>query len=122
MFLDTNYLIENAKAGSAAAQRVDAWLLSGEPLHVSALAWAEYLCGPLTPGEEVSSLAVVTDIWPLGADAASLAAYLFNQTGRRRRSLPDCVIAATAILARQPLATLNPSDFQPFLRFGLTLA
>ena len=71
LFLDANYLIENTKAGRAAAQWVDDGLRSREPLYVSALAWAEYLGGPLTPREEMSSLARLIDFSPLDAEAAT---------------------------------------------------
>jgi predicted nucleic acid-binding protein len=36
--------------------------------------------------------------------------------------MPDCIIAATAMLAQQPLATLNLADFKPFVPFGLRMA
>jgi predicted nucleic acid-binding protein len=122
MFLDTNYLIGNGQSGSAAAVQIDGWLLAGEALHTSAIAWAEFLCGPLTTSEEQLGAAILHSIHPTDAKVASLGATLFNATGRRSRSLPDCLIAATAILAQQPLATLNRSDFEPFVPFGLTLA
>ena len=122
MFLDTNFLIANANSGSPAAQQVDQWIMDGTSLHVSAIAWAEYLCGPLSPAEEASTAALLGAIHPVDADIATLAAQLFNATGRRSRSLPDSLIAATAILAKRPLASLNHADFLPFTPFGLTLA
>ena len=122
MFLDTNFLISNGKAGSPAARQVDQWVTAGTALHVSAIAWAEYLCGPLNPAEEAATATLLAAIHPADAPIASLAAQLFNATGRRSRSLPDCLIAATAILAQQPLATLNNADFLPFQSYGLTLA
>ena len=45
-----------------------------------------------------------------------------NQTGRRSRSLADCMIGAVAIRCGAKLATINASDFHPFLPFGLILA
>lgn len=49
-------------------------------------------------------------------------AELFNQTGRRRGSRFDCMIAATTIGAQAQVATVNQSDFQVFVPHGLTLA
>ena len=61
----------------------------------------------------------------MDAATATLGSRLYNFTGRRSRSLADCLIAATAtataILAGQPLASANLSDFQPFTAYGLTL-
>ena len=56
----------------------------------------------------------------LPADAL-LAARLFNQSGRRSRTLADCMIAAIAIRSRASLATLNPADFKPLVPHGLLL-
>jgi len=50
-----------------------------------------------------------------------LAAILFNQTGRRSRTLADCMIAAVAIRCNAKLATINASDFQAFVQHGLIL-
>jgi predicted nucleic acid-binding protein len=47
---------------------------------------------------------------------------LFNQTGRRSRSLADCMIAAVAIRCGARLATSNKMDFQPLTGYGLALA
>jgi predicted nucleic acid-binding protein len=60
-------------------------------------------------------------IVPFGEPEAALAARLFNDTGRRRGSRFDCLIAATAILAQAKIATLNASDFKVFASHGLRL-
>ena len=35
---------------------MDQWVIAGTSLHVSAIAWAEYLCGPLSPTEEAATV------------------------------------------------------------------
>ena len=45
--LDTNFLVQATIAGSPAHGQVRAWSAIQEDLGVSAIAWAEFLCGPL---------------------------------------------------------------------------
>jgi predicted nucleic acid-binding protein len=121
--LDTNYLVGLAVARSPQAQRVDQWLASGESLAASALAWAEFLNGPVQPQEIALVESVIEGrVVPFDKAAAILAADLFNQTRRRRGSRFDCLIAATAILVQADLATENSGDFAPFVSHGLKLA
>jgi predicted nucleic acid-binding protein len=120
--LDTNYLIGLAVRGSNPAAKVDGWLAAGEPLAASALAWTEFLNGPVSADEIVLVESVIEErIVPFEKPAAVLAAKLFNETGRRRGSRFDCLIAATAILANAGLATENQKDFTPFVAHGLKL-
>ena len=49
--LDTNYLIGLLVKHSAVALEVDGWLAAGESLAASAIAWTEFLNGPVTPLE-----------------------------------------------------------------------
>ena len=49
--LDTNYLIGLLVKGSPQALEVDAWLAAGQPFAASAIAWTEFLNGPVTPLE-----------------------------------------------------------------------
>ena len=90
---------------------------------VSTMVWAEFLCGPVSR-ESIRAWEQVLAgrILALDARIAEQAAALFNQTGRRLRSLPDCIIAATAINQSAKLATLNREDFAPFASHGLQLA
>ena len=120
--LDTNSLIGLLVRGSAPAAEVDKWLAAGELLATSAVAWSEFLNGPVTPVEISRVGAVIQSrIVPFGQVEAVLAADLFNKTGRRRGSRFDCFIAATAILAGAGVATANQSDFKAFLPQGLKL-
>jgi predicted nucleic acid-binding protein len=102
--------------------KVDQWLASGESLAASAIAWSEFLNGPVTSSEANQVEAVLqSQIISFGKAEAALAADLFNKTGRRRGSRFDCLIAATAILHQAELATINQADFKPFMPHGLKL-
>ena len=121
--LDTNYLIGLLVKGSSESADVDAWLAAGQTLAASAIAWAEFLNGPIAPLEVNRAEAVLqSQIIPFGQKEAVLAAELFNQTGRRRGSRFDCLIAATAIVLQAEVATVNQSDFKVFVAHGLKLA
>ncbi len=122
MHLDTNYLI--AYAGDASADvvaNVEQWIREDRKFCCSAMAWAEFLCGPVLPGEIAAMESLLHAMLPVTPELAAAAASLFRETGRRSRSLPDCIIAASAIASKAPLATLNRSDFNPFLPHGLEL-
>jgi predicted nucleic acid-binding protein len=120
--LDTSFLIRALVRDSREDERLRAFLGAGESLAMSTVAWAEFLCGPVeAPLLELVGQ-IVTRLVPFGEDTAALAADLFNQTGRRRGSLADCMIAATAIRAKATLATHNPVDFRRFQAAGLELA
>jgi predicted nucleic acid-binding protein len=80
------------------------------------------LCGPLDTHAETIARQIFPNPEPFLPADAVLAARLFNQTGRRSRSLADCMIAAAAIRCGAKLATGNTADFQPFLSHGLILA
>ena len=121
--LDTNYLIGLLVKGSPQAVDVGGWLAAGQILTTSAIAWTEFLNGPVTPLEVSRAEAVLQSrIVPFGQLEAVLAADLFNKTGRRRGSRFDCLIAATAIKAQAEVATVNQSDFKVFVQHGLKLA
>jgi predicted nucleic acid-binding protein len=121
--LDTNYLIRLLVRGSGPAADVEGWLDGGESMAASAIVWMEFLNGPVLPTDISRVEAVLQSrIVPCGRSEAVLAADLFNKTGRRRGSRLDCLIAATAILARAELATVNQSDFRMFISHGLKLA
>jgi len=60
-------------------------------------------------------------IFALERGNAEVAAELFNQTGRRRGSTADCLIAAAVIGCDAELLTRNMADFKPFVEHGLRL-
>jgi predicted nucleic acid-binding protein len=120
--LDANFLVAALQIGSAEEAKMNQWLTSKEVLGISAVAWAEFRCGPLSQRDEQTSKQMLPAMEPLSGQDAESAARLFNQTGRRSRSLADCMIAAIAIRCGAKLATINQDDFQRFAQYGLTLA
>lgn len=119
---DTNFLIEATVAGSPAHAQFRVWSSSKEAFGISSVAWAEYLCGPLGAAGEFLAQQIFPKPEPFFASDAAMAAGLFNQTGRRSRSLADCMIASVAIRCHAKLATHNTADFVLFQQFGLILA
>lgn len=119
---DTSFLIRALVKGTGEDRALRSWLRDGQPLITSTIAWAEFLCGPLEPEEFDLAALVVTDRVEFGAEDAVAAAGFFNATGRRRGTLVDCMIAATAIRSGAALATANPADFKRLEPLGLTLA
>jgi len=120
--LDTRFLIRSLVAGSTEDAMLRRWIRLSEPLGISAVAWAEFLCGPVEPESIEAIEQLVGPPTPFGAAEATLAARCFNETGRRRGSFVDCLITATAIEAGARLATANRGDFRRFEPLGLRLA
>jgi predicted nucleic acid-binding protein len=88
---------------------------------MSAIAWTELLCGPLEESHVELATRVVSHRVAFLEEDAAVSARLFNGSGRRRGSLIDCMIAASALRAGEPLATANVADFRRFATFGLTI-
>ena len=120
--LDTSFLIRALVRGSPEDAKLREWVRTDKPVAMSAIAWAEFLCGPID--ESALSLAslVVTHRSSFTEDMAATAAELFNGSGRRRGTMIDCMIAATAISEEAALATGDSSDFRRLEALGLTLA
>lgn len=121
--LDSNFLIAGVSRANAEAKAIERWLLAGESLACSTIAWSEFLNGPVTPDQIATAREFLTAGCVDFAEAdAERAADLFNRTGRMRRLKYDCLIAATALVAGAELATRNLEDFRTFLPHGLKLA
>lgn len=120
--LDTSFLIRALVPGSRHEQRLLAWLDGPEPVAVSAVVWAEFQCGPVSVDLSDLARTLLGEPVPLSAADAEAAAILFNGAGRRRGSLLDCFVAATALQAGAMLATENRRDFERFTQAGLILA
>jgi predicted nucleic acid-binding protein len=120
--LDTNYLIGSLTFPSALSNQVRAWFSAGELLAVSSIAWSEFLNGPASAQQIQDARGIIQGrVIAFDVREAEMAARLFNLTGRKRATQTDCFIAATALCARVPLATLNRKDFAGFVPEGLRL-
>lgn len=120
--LDTSFLIRALVPGSDPDNVLRGWLRAGHEIAMSSIAWTELLCGPLDASDRHVAEGVVTDRVVYDEHDAAVAAQLFNETGRRRGSLIDCMIAASAERRDALLATLNSDDFRRFEATGLRLA
>jgi predicted nucleic acid-binding protein len=117
--LDTSFLIHALAPGSSADKQLREWLAVREPVAISAVGWAEFLCGPLRSADVTLAARILGEPVPCAAADSVLCADLFNLGGRRRGSLLDCMIAAVAVRADALLATTNPGDFRRFETAGL---
>ncbi len=117
--LDTSFLVRALAPRSREEMYLREWLGSATAVRVSSVAWAEFLCGPVDSSHIDLAARVFQNPIPFTGDDAARAARLFNLTGRRRGSLPDCMIAAAAMGGHATLATSNPEDFRRFESAGL---
>ena len=120
--LDTSFLIRGSDSGSTEDRALRRWVGAQEALGVSTVAWAEFLCGPYERSSLEFLINVIDHYVDFTSTHAEIAARLFNQSGRRRGSQMDCMIAATAIVEKAPIATADSRDFRRFESEGLTLA
>jgi predicted nucleic acid-binding protein len=121
--LDTNFLIHLLEKAPSNILKSKQWAQDGESIGLSAISWAEFMTGPVTPDIMAAAITVIgTRIIPFRKEDAELAADLYNKVGRQRFRRVDSMIAAVAILSGAPLATDDPSDFSVYIPFGLRLA
>jgi predicted nucleic acid-binding protein len=120
--LDSNFLVAILYAKGRQSEMLHTWTRVGARIQISAIAWSEYLCGPLDPTVVALARKLVSSVEAFTEEDAELASALFNGTGRRSRSHVDCMIAAHAIRRDAALATLNIRDFRRFAKFDLRLA
>lgn len=119
--LDTGYLIRSLIPGTPQDRQFRQWIESGEAPGVSAVAWTEFLCGPVSAGEIDIAGRLLAERTPFTEEDAEIAARLFNDSGRRRGTLADCMMAAVSIRIGARLATTNRSDFERLEGSGLRL-
>lgn len=119
--LDTSFLTRALLRDSPEDRKLREWLGAGTRLAISAIGWAEFLCGPMAAQDIELAGQIIQEQVPFEGEDATLCARLFNLSGRRRGSLTDCMIAATAVRLDAPLATSNPQDFHRLEAAGLEI-
>src|SRR2546421_5222877 len=87
---DANFLIAAIRERSEYGEQIKDWMFTGVSFQISAIAWSEYLCGPIDETRIEHARKLVANIEPFVEEDAALAGYLFNETGRRSRSVKDC--------------------------------
>jgi predicted nucleic acid-binding protein len=120
--LDTTFLIRALMRGTQEDHALRRWIANGESLAVCSIAWAEFQCGPLTASELAVAGAIIGQHVDFTKDDSETAARLFNESGRRRGSLIDCMIAAAAQADGAPVATANKADFERLSGLGVAVA
>lgn len=100
--LDTSFLIRVMDPGSPENGKLRAWIREGETFSMGTVAWAKFLCGPLTRSEIESAAEIFNRFGGFTPEDASVTARRFNDSGMWRGSSADCIIAATARGARAP--------------------
>ena len=81
--IDTSFLIRALDRDSPEDQQLRVWLREGVSLGISAVSWAEFLCGPVDVHDVELAARVVDEPVALLAPDAGMAAELFNLAGRR---------------------------------------
>jgi predicted nucleic acid-binding protein len=119
--LDTSFLIRALVPRSGQDRELRKWLSRGEPVGMGAIGWTEFLCGPVDPSHVVLASQLLGEPVPFSSEDAEISARLFNLAGRRRGSLADCMVAATALRNDAALATANAVDFAGFETAGLRI-
>lgn len=121
--LDTSCLIVALVRGSCQDCKLREWLRAGDPLGMSSVAWAEFLCGPVAGRHVELAARFVTKRLAFEEEDAAFAARLFQSVRLPARivgGLHDCRCGDT-LRHEACLATNNPSDFGRFEAMGLTV-
>ena len=122
LHLDTNALIALSDPTHPLFLRVERRLEEGWTVGTDAVAWHEYVRGPLLQEDRERALRVIENrVSALTRGIAEKAAELFNATGRRRASTAECLIAAACLREEAEMVTDNMDDFALFIGHGLRL-
>jgi predicted nucleic acid-binding protein len=120
--IDTNLLIASVDPSHEHARLWPPLMTTGESFAVSTIAWTEFRSYSISSNQLLALDQLLSGgIVPYERAHADLAGELFRMTRSKRKNRLDSMIAATAMLAGAELATVNKSDFDPFVSFGLKL-
>ena len=120
--LDTSFFVRALVPRSSQDRKLKKWLSEGASVGIGAIGWAEFLCGPVGPSQAALAARFLGEPVSFTAEDAELSARLFNLSGRRRGSLADCMVAATALRLDATLATANVIDVTRFDPAGLKVS
>lgn len=111
--LDTSVLVEALGAGGRLRGALRDAIARRERIALPALVLYEWLRGPRVPEELRAQEALFpsASALPFGPAEAALAAELYRRLPRPRGREVDLAIAASALVWRAPLWTLNAEDF-----------
>jgi len=112
--LDTSVLIEGLAAGGGMREALRAAISGGQRLVVPTLVLYEWLRGPRSAAELEAQEALFPGDQALdfGPEEAAISARLYREVPKPRGREIDLAIAASALVWRCPLWTLNRSDFE----------
>ncbi len=121
ILLDTSVLVEALGAGGSMREALRDAIAEGERITLPALVLYEWKRGPRIPEEIDAQEALFPsgDALPFGPDEAQLAARLYQELPRSRGREVDLAIAASALVWRSKLWTLNVEDFQDIPELAL---
>ena len=114
ILLDTSVLVEGLGAGGSMREALRGAIAQGERIALPALVLYEWKRGPRIPEEIDAQEALFpsSEALPFGPDEADLAARLYKELPRSRGREVDLAIAASALVWRSKLWTLDVEDFR----------
>ncbi len=113
VIFDTNILIELYKGNTAIQQEIR--LLNADVFYISSITFAEFIVGAKDKAEirKLERILENYTLIPLTEPITEIFIDLFKTfTLSHRPSIPDTLIAATALYYNLPLYTLNKRHFQ----------
>jgi len=126
LLLDTTVLIDLSKDSGDVLTSLNALVVTGAILGVSAVSVAEFFAGvPVSERRQWQRWISDFEYWTISRDVAVLAGTFRYDLARKGRALhiPDALMAATAVVADATLVTSNIKDYPMpsvrLLRLGL---